>query len=510
MRLRERLRLAPPGVRGRLAALVALVTVASIAIAFAAVYSRTGTELRSQIDQELRGDASELATTLRHADDAETSPELAGVARSYVHDQPFSISSTMLFVQIPGAKIVTNRPRLFQELPPDEHETVAQQDRENELSQGLLTAPYGYSTLTLADVGQLRLLRVPVRLSASKRLVTIGVGESLTNVARAQKGVARAFIVGGLVALACALLGAFLIGSRVARPLRRMAGVAARVDAGDLHPRIEDPGGLGDEVKVLADSFNHMLDRLTEAFASQRAFVADASHELRTPLTVIRGQLEVLAAQANPSESEIRRVGHLVQAEIARISRLVDDLLLLAKSEQTEFLRVRWIDLPSFVGELWDGMSLLGDRSFELGPLPPGTLRADPERVAQALRNLIANAIEQTVPERGLVRLTVQVDAGERVRFLIDDDGPGIPPEQREAVFRRFHRTDAARTRRAGGTGLGLAIARAIADAHGGSLTAEASPDGGARLVLVLPGFKASAARPRRAERIPLQRSGTS
>ena len=85
------------------------------------------------------------------------------------------------------------------------------------------------------------------------------------------------------------------------RPLRRMAAVAARVDAGDLHPRIHDPGGQGHEVRVLADAFNHMLDRLTDAFAGQRAFVADASHELRTPLTVIRGQLEVLAAQEHPS-----------------------------------------------------------------------------------------------------------------------------------------------------------------------------------------------------------------
>ena len=95
---------------------------------------------------------------------------------------------------------------------------------------------------------------------------------------------------------------------------------------------------------MLADAFNHMLDRLTEAFAGQRAFVADASHELRTPLTVIGGQIEVLAAQAKPSGEEVRRVEQLVQDEIARMSRLVDDLLLLAKAEQTEFLRVEAID----------------------------------------------------------------------------------------------------------------------------------------------------------------------
>ena len=485
-------RFAQVGLHWRLAALVAVVTLACTGIAFVAVYSRTGTELRGQIDHELRGDSSELAATLRHAEDADTPAALAAGAGAYVRDQPFSVSSTLLFVIIPGAATVTNRPGLFEALPPDNHETVADQARENQLAQRLLTARSGFSTLMLADVGELRLLRVPVRLHGSARSVTVGVGEPLSSVARAQEGVARAFIFGGLLALAVALLASYLIGIRVSRPLRRMAAVAARVDAGDLHPRIEDPGGLGDEVKALADSFNHMLDRLTDAFAGQRAFVADASHELRTPLTVIRGQLEVLAAEHDPSEAEVRRVEHLVQAEIARISRLVDDLLLLAKTEHTEFLHVGWIDLPAYVGELWDGMTLLAERRFELGEVPAGTLRADPDRVAQALRNLIANAIEQTAPGAGMVRLTVQALEEERVRFLVDDDGPGVPVDQREAVFRRFQRIDAARTRSSGGTGLGLAIVRAIADAHGGRVSAGASPEGGARFELVLPGFVAT------------------
>ena len=293
----------------------------------------------------------------------------------------------------------------------------------------------------------------------------------------------------GCSALACALLAAYLVGSRLSRPLRRMAAVAARVNAGELHPRMHDPGGESDEVAVLAEAFNHMLDRLTEAFAGQRAFVADASHELRTPLTVIRGQLEVLASQQEPSGEEVRRVERLVQAEIARISRLVDDLLLLAKTEQIEFLRLEQIDLPRYVGELWDGMSLLANRRFELGSVPAGMLRADPDRLAQALRNLVGNAIDHTAAEHGLVRLRVQALPGRRICFLVEDDGPGIPLDQRERVFHRFHRTDAARDRASGGTGLGLAIVSAIADAHGGTVTADSSPEGGARFTLELPGF---------------------
>ncbi len=223
---------------------------------------------------------------------------------------------------------------------PDNGETPAEQDQENRLAYGLLSVHDGYSTLPFPDVGDLRLLKHTVRIPGGPR-VTVGVGEPLLPVAHAQRGVARAFILAGILTLAGALLAAFLIGTRVSRPLRRIATVAAQVDAGDLHPRIHDLENQGGEVRVLAEAFNHMLDRLTDAFAGQRAFVADASHELRTPLTVIGGQLEVLAAQPNPPGEEVRRVERLVRAEITRMSRLVDDLLLLAKAEQTQFLRDR-------------------------------------------------------------------------------------------------------------------------------------------------------------------------
>ena len=190
-----------------------------------------------------------------------------------------------------------------------------------------------------------------------------------------------------------------------------------------------------------------MLDRLTDAFAGQRAFVADASHELRTPLTVIKGQIEVLAAQRDPSAEEVRRVERLVQGEIARMGRLVDDLLLLARSEHSQFLRLQSIDLVPYVAELWEGIVPLADRGFELGPVPAGTLRADPDRLAQALRNLLTNAIAHTEPGRGLVRLSAQQAPGGRLRFLVEDDGPGIAAAERERVFDRFNRTDSARDR---------------------------------------------------------------
>jgi two-component system OmpR family sensor kinase len=492
--LRERL--TEVGLRWRLAGWVAVVVLVCLGIAFVAVYRGTGTQVRHEIDTEIAGDASAFAHSLALAN-PHSARQAAHDATRYVHGQPFSSSSTLFFALIPGAPTSTNVPELFDDEPPDNGETVTEQDQENHLAAHLLTVGDGYSTLPLSDVGSLRLLKRTVRLvGVPSRRVVIGVGEPLAPVAHAQNGVARAFILAGILALLGALIGAYLIGTRMSRPLRRIAAVAARVDAGDLHPRIHHADAQGIEIRVLADAFNHMLDRLTEAFAGQRAFVADASHELRTPLTVIRGQLEVLSAQQDPPPEELRRVEHLVQAEIARISRLIDDLLRLAKTEQAESLRTEPIDLPTFVDELWHANTLLANRRFQLDPVVPGTLHADPDRLAQALRNLLANAIEHTTLERGLVLMRVQHTGEDGVRFVVEDDGPGIAPDERERVFDRFHRTDQARDRASGGTGLGLAIVDAIAKAHGGTVKASASPAGGARMELELPHF--SAAQPRK------------
>jgi two-component system OmpR family sensor kinase len=484
-------RIARVGLRWRLAGWVALVVLMCTAIAFAAVYRGTGTQVRGQIDTEIAGDLADFTHALALARSRSPAQALQA-ADHYVRDRPFSASSTLLFAIVPGAGTSTNRPELFDRGAPDNGESAAQQAAENRLAGRLLTVRDGYATLALPDVGNLRVLKrglsLPGALAPGARAL-VGVGEPLAPVSRAQRGVARAFVLAGALALAGALLGAYLIGTRLTRPLRRMAAVAARVDAGDLHPRIHHPGGQGDEVRVLADAFDHMLDRLTAAFAGQRAFVADASHELRTPLTVIGGQLELLAAQEHPPGEELRRVQRRVRAEIARMTRLIDDLLLLAKSEHSQFLRVEPIDLPLFVEELWHAATPLASRRFQLDPIPAGTLLADPDRLAQALRNLLANAIEHTAAPEGLVRLRVQPLADGRVTFTVEDDGPGIPAHQRERVFDRFHRTDAARDRASGGTGLGLAIVHAIAQAHGGRVAADAAATGGARITLELPRF---------------------
>jgi two-component system, OmpR family, sensor kinase len=478
----------PAGLRWRLTAWVAGVLVASAAVIFIVVYHDSGNQLRSQIERDIASDTAQLAQALRSLQGS-TETQIAAASIRYVDAQPYTASSTLLFALVGDRATASNHPEVFGSSVSETSESSSVQAREVAAGRHLAVPRIGYSTVEVPDVGKMRIHERAVAVGPVQ--VIAGAGEPLATVTRAQRGVARSFILAGAITLALALILSYLAGARVSAPLRRMAGVATRVDAGDLEPRME-VSPRRDEVRVLAEAFNHMLDRLSAAFEAQREFVADASHELRTPLTVIRGQLEVLAADERPSGDEVRRVERLVGAEIARINRLVDDLLLLAQAEQTNFLRVQEIDLAAFVPELWDGLSLTARRRFELSPVPAGELCADPDRLAQALRNLARNAVEHTADGDGLVRMEVHRVATDQIRFTVLDDGPGIPADERERVFERFHRTDRGRSRAVGGAGLGLAIVQAIAEAHGGYVRAD---DGdriiGARVELVLPGFRA-------------------
>ncbi|MFZ0043275.1 MAG: HAMP domain-containing sensor histidine kinase [Solirubrobacteraceae bacterium] len=470
--------------RWRLVAWVTGVLLITSAAIFVVIYERASSELRSQIDSDVTGDANQLSQAVRSLRPTSPHDMLLQIQR-YVRAQPFTGTSSLLFAVVPGAGTVSNHPELLGDATPDDGESVTEQDHENQLGHSLRTGSLGLTTRHAPDVGAVRVDEhvVPTRFGP----VRIGAGEPLIIVTRAQRSIAKSFIIAGVVALAVALLASYLAGASVSLPLRRMAKVAGKVDDGDLHPRMKVPDTASSEIRVLAESFNHMLDRLAQAFAAQRDFIADASHELRTPMTVIAGQLEVLASMPHPDRDEVARVHRLVSAEIARTSRLVDDMLFLSRSERDDFLRLQELDLDPFVHDLWAGASVGENRRFELSRVPTLTLIADPDRVAQALRNLIANAIEHTHGPDGLVALEVELRPGGIVRFAVSDDGPGIAADERKRVFERFHRTDQARDRAGGGAGLGLAIVQAIAEAHGGTVGIEPSDAGGARFELDLP-----------------------
>jgi two-component system, OmpR family, sensor kinase len=473
----------PRGLRGRLTLWIAAILILAVAASFAAIYRGTGRQLRAQLDRDLQTQSGAFAAALPAGD--EDRPDLASIAQRYVTHQPFRASSQLLFARFPDGTLVTNEPELLG-VPgavDPELESHGAQRLESEDAAKLRRAPPGFTTVHAVDLGGLRVYVRPV-VRGGRRLALVGVGEPLAPVVRAQHGVGRTFLLAGLFTLIAAIVAGYIVASRISSPLRQMAVTAAEVDAGDISHRIGPVEG-SDEIRVLADSFDHMLDRLDDAFARQRAFVSDASHELRTPLTILRGQLEVLARQPDVSQEEVARVTRLVSAETERMERLVDDLLLLAKTEEGSPLQLRRLDLRDYVHDVFDTLSLTADRQFELGAVSDVAINADPDRLSQVIHNLAQNAVAHT-PPGGLVRLSAAAN-GRYVRFAVEDDGPGIPADQRDRIFDRFHRTDYSRARATGGSGLGLAIARALVEAHGGRIRAGQSPEGGARLEFDLP-----------------------
>jgi signal transduction histidine kinase len=241
-----------------------------------------------------------------------------------------------------------------------------------------------------------------------------------------------------------------------------------------------------DEVGDLARAFNAMAAELGDADRMRRELVANVSHELRTPLGALQALLENLADGVEPPDPAALRTA-LAQTE--RLGRLVAQLLDLSRLESGA-LEVQHV--PFGVRSLLEQAareSALGDRPVRLKVrVEPGDLvtNGDPERLHQVIANLLDNAVRHSPPD-GRVWLSAHAATAGRTTIAVADEGPGIPVEELERVFERFHRTDAARATRDGGTGLGLAIARWIVDAHGGVIRAEPREPHGCRMVVEIP-----------------------
>lgn len=288
-----------------------------------------------------------------------------------------------------------------------------------------------------------------------------------------------AIAVPGLLVLLGAVI--WLVVDRALDPVER---IRARVDAigpGGLGGRVGVPD-TGDEVARLASTMNRMLDRLDAAASAQRRFVSDASHELRSPLASIRQHAEV--ARAHPDRLSGVELADVVLEEGIRLQDLVDQLLVLARLEETGgALTRRPVDLDDLAlaeaKRLRDTTGLV----VETSGVGAGRVAGDERLLARVLRNLADNAARHA---SGRVAFSVAA-VGDGVELSVDDDGAGIPEEDRERVFERFVRLDEARARDTGGSGLGLSIVAEIVRAHSGSVRAESSPSGGARFVVRLP-----------------------
>ena len=279
-------------------------------------------------------------------------------------------------------------------------------------------------------------------------------------------------------ALLVVTAGAWLLAGRLLRPVRTLRSVAQEISDTDLTRRIRATGN--DDLTQLTRTFNAMLDRLEDAFSAQRQFLDDAGHELRTPITIIRGHLE-LTDSSDASDVESTRA--LVMDEIDRMSRLIDDLIVLAKARRPGFVVLRDVDVGELTDEIAEKAKGLGVRRWCVDSRAEGEAALDPQRITQAMLQLVSNAARHT-SEDDVIAIGSSVTA-DTVRLWVRDTGTGIPEEDHALIFERFQRGSAA----VGddGSGLGLSIVRAIAAGHSGTVAVSSTPGQGATFTLTLP-----------------------
>lgn len=270
------------------------------------------------------------------------------------------------------------------------------------------------------------------------------------------------------------------LAGRSLRPVRLITDRTASIRAGTLHERVPVPAS-DDEIARLATEMNEMLDRLEREDARRRQFVSDASHELRSPIAAIRAQAEATLVESRDGEAAELATGVLTEAE--RLSVVVDDLLALARHDEGLAPPGSVVDLDDIViSEARRARAL----PIDVSGVSAGRVRGRPDELARVVAHLLDNATRHA---RATIRVELRTD-GDEVVLAVDDDGPGIPPAEREHVFERFVRLDEARRRDTGGAGLGLAVVAAVASASGGHASVTDSALGGARVEVRLPAVR--------------------
>ena len=303
-------------------------------------------------------------------------------------------------------------------------------------------------------------------------------------------------LFGSVAAIIFAVMGGWFLAGRSLRPVERMRQEAREIaEEGSpgilLAERIDDPG-TDDELSRLAQTFNSLLERIEQAFANERRFIADASHELRTPLTAIRGNVDVLLMQARRSpDSSPEQIEALedAQREIGRMGRLLEDLLMLARADASMHEPVGAPQIVSVAEEtkraIRTAEALSPGRSIAFQSPGDPLVAADPDRLQQVVLILLDNAIRHSASDSEIsIRVAEQ---NEEAVLAIEDHGEGIAPEHLAHIFERFYRADGARARSQGGTGLGLSIAQALVRQVGGDVSAVSTPGEGSTFTVRIP-----------------------
>ncbi|MEU6704560.1 sensor histidine kinase [Streptomyces wuyuanensis] len=333
--------------------------------------------------------------------------------------------------------------------------------------------------------GEIRWAKVPIGLRPGPGATAVPSGAAFVvafHAGREQAVADEAFrtllAISGVALLMTTGIG-WAVAGRILAPVRVVRATAAQLTEQDLTRRIPVEGN--DDIAALAETFNGMLDRLERAFAAQRQFVDDAGHELRTPITIVRGHLELMGDEPGEREETVR----LVTDELDRMSRIVEDLLLLAKAERPDFVSPEPVQLGELTADVFVKARALGERDWVLDGVADREAVLDPQRVTQAMVQLAQNAVQHTVPGQR-VRIGSR-DLGDRLEVYVADSGPGVQDRDAQVIFERFRRGTARRGSRTSGAGLGLSIVKAIAEGHrGGRVELRPTEGGGATFVLVL------------------------
>ncbi|MHB1312307.1 MAG: heavy metal sensor histidine kinase [Gemmatimonadaceae bacterium] len=349
------------------------------------------------------------------------------------------------------------------------------------LTRSLSAMPWAAETRTLPDAqGGFLVVARPFTLDGTPlRLAAV---YPLHDVQTVLDRIRAAFLVVIPLLLAAAAAGGFFLARRGLAPVADMAARASRISASTLHERLP-VGAAGDELAELATVVNGLLNRLEGSFAQQRRFMADASHELRTPTAILRTEADVTLARASRSEAEYRASFAVMQDAARRLTRIVDDLFLIARADAGHLVpRAEDLYLEEVVLGAVRGIRPIAEQrgvQVEVQAAGEAPMRGDADLLGRLVLNLLDNAVKFT-PDGGCVEVEI-ARAGAACTVVVTDAGPGIPAEAQPRIFERFFRADTARSRvessAMSGAGLGLAIARHIAQAHGGTLElAESRP----------------------------------
>jgi signal transduction histidine kinase len=278
----------------------------------------------------------------------------------------------------------------------------------------------------------------------------------------------------------------WLLAGRALRPIQSIAATARGVGRDSLDRRVA-LDGPGDELKELADAIDTMLGRLDDAFAAQQRFVANASHELRTPLAVIRAEVEVALADPDASAGDLRETAERVRAATDRSERLIESLLTLSRSDAAAVARPDAVDLAAAVELALDGVATeIREHGIQVrADLGCARAQGDRRLLERLVANLVENAVRHNADGGWIAITTERADGDGAARLRVENSGTFVPPERVPELLEPFQRL--SRHAPGSGAGLGLSIVRSVADAHGGSLSVAARPDGGLRVDVELP-----------------------